>query len=96
MTEAQKEQRLYALAVSGSTCAACGGPLGAHAQGAHLIGNTEANRKKWGSFVIDHRFNVKYTCCLACNNSLDISKNTGECIKLIKKIYEAEALQYRE
>ena len=96
MTEAQKEQRRYALAVSGGVCANCGGPLGAHAQGAHLIGNTEVNRRKWGSFVIDHRFNIVMTCSLACNDAVDISKDTGACIRLIKRIYDAEILRYNQ
>ena len=95
MTEAQKEQRLYALAISGGVCENCGAPLGAHAQAAHRIGNTKANREKWGSFVIDHPMNIAYTCCLKCNAALDISYNTGECVRLIKSIFDAESVKYK-
>lgn len=96
MTERQKEQRQYALAVSGGVCEACYGPLGANAQGAHRIGNTIANRKKYGDFVIDHRYNIGYVCSLKCNAALDISMNPGECLKLCKKIYGTEFLRYEE
>ena len=95
MTAAQEEQRRYALAVSGSVCEVCGKPLfDGQPQGAHRIGNTKANRQKYGDLVIDHRFNIGYTCSLKCNGALDISKDTGECLRLCKKIYTAEALKY--
>ena len=53
-----------------------------------------ANRAKYGDLVIDHPFNVGYTCCLKCNGALDISRNPAECIKLCKRIYTREALKY--
>ena len=94
-TEAQREQRRYALAISGGVCEVCGRPLrDGQPQGAHRIGNTKANRQKYGDFVIDHPFNVGMTCCLKCNGALDISGNTAECIKLCKKIYTREGLKY--
>ena len=92
MTEIQREQRRYALAISGGVCEVCGAPLrDGQPQGAHRIGNTQANRAKYGSFVIDHRFNIGMTCCLKCNGELDISGDKGAVIRLIKKIYAAEA-----
>ena len=94
MTEQQKEQRRYALAISGGVCAVCGAPLGARAQGAHRIGNTKANRAKYGDFVIDHRYNIGMTCSLKCNAALDISRDDGACIALCKKIYDTELLKY--
>ena len=94
-TEAQREQRRYALAISGGVCEVCGRPLrDGQPQGAHRIGNTKANRAKYGDMVIDHPFNVGYTCSLKCNAALDISRNPAECIKLCKRIYTREALKY--
>ena len=95
MTEAEKAQRRYALAISGGVCEVCGRPLrDGQPQGAHRIGNTIANRRKYGDFVIDHPLNIGMTCCLKCNGVLDISRNPAECIKLCKRIYEREALKY--
>lgn len=95
MTEAQKEQRRYALAVSGGLCEVCGRPLrDGQPQGAHRIGNTKANREKFGAFVVDHPLNIGYTCSLKCNGALDISQNPAECIKLCRRIYSMEALKY--
>ena len=95
MTETEKEQRRYALAISGGVCEVCGRPLfDGQPQGAHRIGNTKANRAKYGDFVIDHRYNIGYACSLKCNSMLDISGNTGACIALCKRIYTAEAQKY--
>ena len=78
MTETEKEQRRYALAISGGVCEVCGRPLrDGQPQGAHRIGNTKANRDKYGSLVIDNRFNIGMACSLACNGKLDISGDTG-------------------
>lgn len=95
MNEIEIEQRRYALAISGGICEVCGRPLcDGQPQGAHRIGNTQINREKYGSFVIDHRFNIGYTCSLKCNAALDISKNKGEVIKLCEKIYKTELQKY--
>ena len=95
MTEAQREQRRYALAISGGVCEVCGRPLrDGQPQGAHRIGNTQTNRAKYGDMVIDHPFNIGYTCSLKCNAALDISKNPAACIQLCKRIYNREALKY--
>lgn len=65
MTEAQREQRLYALAISGGVCEVCGKMLiDGQPQGAHRIGNTQANRTKYGDMVIDNPLNIGYTCSL--------------------------------
>ena len=34
------------------------------------------------------------TCCLKCNDALDISGDTGETIKLCRRIYDMEAQKY--
>lgn len=97
MTEEEQEQRRYALAVSGGVCEVCGKPLyDGQPQGAHRIGNTKMNRKKFGDIVIDHRLNVGYTCSLACNGALDISGDIGKCMKLCRKIYMTECLRFEE
>lgn len=95
MTEAEKEQRRYALAISGGVCEVCGRPLNdGQPQGAHRIGNTKSNRQKYGDTVIDSPLNIGYTCSLKCNGELDISENPAQCIALIKKIYAREGLKY--
>lgn len=95
MTEAEKNQRRYALAISGGICEVCGAPLlDGQPQGAHRIGNTKANREKYGAFVIDHPQNIGYTCSLKCNAALDISHDTGAVIRLIKKIYTIEVQKF--
>ena len=95
MEESIKEQRQYAIAISGGLCEVCGCPLNeGQPQGAHRIGNTKENRAKYGSFVIDHRFNMGMTCSLKCNGALDISKDMGKVIKLCKRIYETELQKY--
>lgn len=91
MTEAQKEQRQYALAISGGVCEVCGRPLNdGQPQAAHRIGNTQVNRRKYGDMVIDHPYNVGYTCSLECNSRLDISENPSRVMALILRIYQNE------
>lgn len=95
MTGTQEDQRRHALAVSGGICEACGRPLAdGQPQGAHRIGNTMANRARYGAFVIDHRHNVGMACSLKCNAALDISGDTGAVIRLCARIYAAEARKY--
>lgn len=95
MTEAQKEQRRYALAISGGTCSVCGKPLSeGQPQGAHLISNTQANRRKYGELVMDHPLNIAMVCSLPCNHDCDIGQNPGECLRLAKRIIEYELKRY--
>lgn len=94
MTEAEIRQRKIALSKSGGICEVCCKPLGAHAQAAHRIGNTKANRAKYGDFIIDHPENIGYTCSLECNGALDISHNPYLCIRLCYGIYAHEATKY--
>ena len=93
MTETEKEQRRYALAISGGVCEVCGRPLrDGQPQGAHRIGNTKANRAKWGNWIIDHTLNGEYVCSLKCNDAMNIGNNPGKCLELIQRIinYEQE------
>lgn len=93
MTEQQKEQRRIAYYRSHGMCAVCGKPLSlGQPQYAHKIANTDTNRKKYGSFVIDHTLNGDYTCSLECNQVMNIGNNPGKCLLLIADIvtYELE------
>lgn len=89
MTDAERQQRMLALATSGGVCEICGKPLTVW-QGAHRIANTKANREKYGSFVIDHADNVAIVCCLACNDACNIGNNPEKTYELITKIYTKE------
>ena len=94
MTEQQEEQRRYALSQCGGVCEVCGKPLGAHAQAAHRIANTEPNRRKWGAWIIDSPLNVGYTCSLECNQSLNIGMDKGACLELVQKILRYEQKKF--
>lgn len=96
MTDAVKKQREYAVAVSGGVCEVCGKPITyGKGQMSHRIGNTLMNRKKYGNFVIDNILNVGMTCSLECNAALDISYDTGACLRLCAEIYNMESLKYK-
>lgn len=87
MTDAQREQREKALARSCGVCAVCGKPLRAgQMQYAHAIGNTEVNRKKYGSFFIDSTYNGELVCSLACNASIDVGKSKGKILDKLADI----------
>lgn len=87
MTDAQKEQREKALARSCGVCAVCGKALiSGQMQYAHAIGNTEVNRKKYGSFFIDSTYNGELVCSLGCNASVDIGKSKGRILDKLADI----------
>ncbi|WP_449190085.1 hypothetical protein [Treponema lecithinolyticum] len=95
MTEQQKQQRQYALTTSCGVCAVCGKSLNtANAQGAHRIANTQANRKKWGSLIIDHPLNVAMVCSLKCNDACNIGYRPYEALRLAFTILGAEMRKY--
>lgn len=95
MTDAQKQQRQYALTTSCGVCAVCGKPLNtANAQAAHRIANTQANRRKWGAFVIDHPLNVAMVCSLKCNDACNIGYRPYEALRLAFTILGAEMRKY--
>ena len=87
MTEKQVEQRERAYSRSCGVCAVCGKPLRAgQMQYAHAIGNTEVNRKKYGSFFIDSTYNGCLVCSLACNASVDVGKSKGKVLDKLAEI----------
>lgn len=96
MNETQKTQRARALAISGGICWICDRPLrDGQMQGAHVIGNTIANRRKYGDLIIDHPLNIVYTCSLSCNGRADISNKPAECLEHCRQIYAYEARKLR-
>ncbi len=95
MNEAEKNQRLMALAKCGNVCEVCGKQLTLSTwQGAHRIANTKANRKKWGDFIIDHPENIAIVCSLKCNHVCNIGYNPGECLRLVQKIINQELKKF--
>ncbi len=91
MTEAQKEQRMLQLAKSGGVCEVCGRTLTPNTwQGAHRIANTEANRKKWGSWIIDAPENIAIVCSLKCNHICNVGYTPAECLEIAEKVLKRE------
>lgn len=91
MTERQTEQREKAFERSGGVCAVCGKPLaGNQMQYAHAIGNTESNRKKYGSFFIDSTYNGCLVCSLECNADVDVGKSPGRIMEKLVEILTNE------
>ena len=87
MTEQQRVQREQAQGRSGGVCFICGKPLkDGQMQYAHRIGNTEVNRKKYGSFFIDSTYNGELVCSLGCNASLDVGKSKGKILDTLADI----------
>lgn len=76
-------------------CAVCGKPI-ERPQFAHRIANTTTNRKKWGSFIIDHPENGEFVCSLRCNDILNIGYRKGDCLRLIKRIIDTELEKMEE
>ena len=70
MTEREKLEELYLEYKH--QCFVCGARA---TQRAHIIGNTKANRKKYGPEVIDNPLNWLLACSLECNALIDIGKN---------------------
>lgn len=87
MTREQKTQREQAQGRSGGVCYICGKPLkDGQMQYAHRIGNTEVNRKKYGSFFIDSTYNGELVCSLGCNASVDVGKSKGKILDTLADI----------
>lgn len=87
LSNQQREQREKAYTRSCGVCAVCGKPLReGQMQYAHAIGNTEVNRKKYGSFFIDSTFNGELVCSLACNASIDVGKSKGKILDKLADI----------
>ena len=91
MTERQTEQREKAFERSLGVCAVCGKQLMEGAmQYAHAIGNTESNRKKYGSFFIDSTYNGCLVCSLECNADVDVGKSPGRVMEKLIEILTNE------
>lgn len=92
MTQKQKEQRIKAYERTDSICPVCGGSIYQYGtpQYAHRIGNTETNRKKYGSFFVDSTYNGELVCSLDCNASLDVGKSTGRILETLTDILTKE------
>lgn len=95
MNEAQISQRMVALATGNGVCEVCGKTLTPSTwQGAHRIANTQTNRAKWGSWIIDHPENIAIVCSLKCNHVCNIGYNPGECLRLVQKIVNKELQKF--
>lgn len=96
MNSAQKEQRKIALNRNFGICPICNGSIYQYGtpQYAHKIANTEPNRKKYGSFIIDHTLNGEMVCSLSCNQSMNIGMNKRKSLLLLADIitYELKKL----
>jgi hypothetical protein len=87
MNSKQREQREKALCRSNGLCPVCKKPLSkGQMQYAHKIGNTEVNRKKYGSFFIDSTYNGELVCSLGCNASIDVGKSKGRILDTLADI----------
>jgi hypothetical protein len=87
MTDNQRDQREKALCRSNGLCPVCKKPLAqGQMQYAHKIGNTEVNRKKYGSFFIDSTYNGELVCSLGCNSSVDVGKSKGRILDTLADI----------
>ena len=96
MTEAEKEQRQIQLAKSGGVCEVCGKTLTPSTwQGAHRIANTQTNRAKWGSWIIDAPENIAIVCSLKCNQVCNIGYKPGECLKVVEQVLAREKRKYK-
>lgn len=84
----KKDERVAIFKRDRWTCQACGRSVYIHGspQLAHAIANTKANRKKYGSEIIDHPLNRKAVCCLKCNDKMNIGFNPVESEKLVDRI----------
>lgn len=91
MTEAEEEQRKMALSKCGGVCEVCGKQLTYSTwQGAHRIANTEANRAKWGSWIIDAPENIAIVCSLKCNQVCNVGYNPGKCLEIVERVLNRE------
>jgi hypothetical protein len=96
MMQAQKEQREDAITRNYGHCAVCGESINTYGTPmyAHRIADTKANRRKWGSWIIDHTLNGEYVCSLKCNDALNCGNNLGKCYELIQRIFNAETKRF--
>lgn len=98
MNKKQKIQREKRMEISGGMCEVCGKSLyavGSQMQYAHRIGNTEVNRKKYGSFFIDSTYNGEMVCSLECNADVDVGKSKGMILDTLADILLKEMKDFQ-
>lgn len=96
MTQRQMEQKERAFVRSCGVCYVCGKPLfEGQMQYAHRIGNTETNRKLYGTFFVDSTFNGEMVCSLECNHSLDCGKSKGNILSNLITILTNECKNFQ-
>lgn len=83
------EERIAIYNRDGGRCRTCGESVAFDAfELAHRIANTVANRKRWGSTIIDHPLNRVVAHPGRCNSAQNIGGSPGACAELIKQIQE--------
>ena len=91
MNETEKWQRQVQLTKSSGVCEVCGKTLTPSTwQGAHRIANTQANRIKWGSWIIDAPENIAIVCSLKCNQECNVGYTPAECLAIAEKVLNRE------
>lgn len=98
MNQEQKEQRIKRFEISGGVCEVCGKPLrseGSQMQLAHIIGQTQTNIKRYGTFFINSPYNAKYVCSLECNASVDVGKSKGNILNALADILLKEMNDFK-
>jgi hypothetical protein len=79
-----QDERELLYARDGGKCMACHKPVAFDDfEVAHLIANTIANRKRWGSRIIDSVYNKVITHRGACNSKMNCANKLNECQKII-------------
>lgn len=73
MNHKEQEQIEDLYRSHGYRCFVCGKPV---TQRAHIIGNTKANKKRYGAEVIDSSFNWLPVCGISHNALVDIGCNS--------------------
>ncbi len=87
MTKTQKQVKKYIRNRDKGLCQICGKYVWNQGALAHRIANTKTNIKIYGKEIIDHRFNLIWSCfSWTCNDSMNIGGNLGKSQKLVKLI----------
>lgn len=86
------EERVAIYNRDGGRCCTCGKPVAFDAfQLAHGVAATKANRRRWGSDIIDHPLNKHVVCpCARCNDGALISNKLDACLQLVREIKEGQ------
>lgn len=104
MTEREKDKiaqvKEFCFARDGYACRNCGESIHTHGspQLAHGIANTKTNLKIFGKEIIHHPDNLFSTCCIRCNDAMNIGRKPAESRALadsIRRKLDAEK-EYRD